>query len=955
MRALCPIGVWPTVSYWVSGDAIDTRRDSSRTRYDAFLSYSRAVDDELAPALQAALQRFAKPWYRARAKSVFRDDASLSANPGLWSSIEQALDGARYFVLLASPQAAESKWVGKEVSHWLSRNPRARLLLVLTSGEILWDDTAGDFDWRRTTALPPALAHVFAEEPRYVDARWAQTHEHLSISDPRFRDAVADLAAALHERPKDELIGEEVRQHRRTVRIVRGTVALLSALVLVATVAAIVALRERNTAREQRDRAEREARIATSRGLAGQALLRLRARPDLGLLLALEAYRLSPTADARQAAIEGMQRRQRMLAILRPRELVSRAVDELVFSPDGEVLAARADAKIVLWSLAKRNPVRVLEQRSLGSIAFSADGDTLAVPDHNAIRLWDLSAARATSRLLPATGDTVLALTFSRDGELLASGGRDGTVLVWDAARATRLRLLLPPGTDVPEVRSAVLSTAFSPDRRWLVAGRADGTIGVWNASTWRAGRPLRTDGDAVSKVLFSPDGGKLVAVNRGGRAWLWDFRTRRRIGRLGTGVDVLSVAFSARGETLAVGDSEGTVQLFDPSTRKPLGTPLLDGGPALSALSFSPTEMLASGDRQGTIVLWDTRPAGTSRLRGLGGPVRRAVFDPRRRFVAVAVDTTITLWDLAAGARVGRPLLGLKDAVLDVAFSPNGTMLAAGARDGTIALWQVATQRLLATIRAYRGFTTAVSFSPDGTTLASAGDDVGSLPVKLWNVRGRALASPPLEHPKGFPTSVAFSPDGQTLASGDASGAIILWDVKRRRPLSPLVGHARNVERLVFSPDGKTLASGSADSTLQLWNVTAHTRLSQPFENPIAFRLDLAFSSDGKTLASTALSADAHGDLTLPQVRLWDMPTRRLLGEPLKADENVVALAFERNGKRLNALAEDGTLVSWDGTLWTRRYADFRRRFCEVVDRNLTRSEWTEFLPDQPYRRTCA
>jgi WD40 repeat protein len=955
MMSSGPIRVWHTVPYEVSGDAIAAGRDSGRTRYDAFLSYSRAVDDELAPALQAALQRFAKPWYRARAKRVFRDDASLSANPGLWSSIEQALDGARYFVLLASPQAAESKWVGKEVSHWLSRNPRDRLLLVLTSGEILWDDTAGDFDWRRTTALPPGLAHVFAEEPRYVDARWAQTHEHLSISDPRFRGVVADLAAALHERPKDELIGEEVRQHRRTVSIVRGAVALLSALVLVATLAAIVALRERNTAREQRDRAEREARIATSRGLAGQALLRLRARPDLGLLLALEAYRLSPTVDARQAAIEGMQRSQRMLAILRPRELVSRAVDELAFNPDGEVLAARADTKIVLWSVAKRGPVRVLAQRSLGTIAFSADGDTLAVPDHSAIRLWDLSVARATSKLLPATTDTVLALTFSRDGTLLASGGRDGIVLVWDAARGTRLRLLLPPGTDVPEASSAVLSTAFSPDRRWLVAGRVDGTIGVWNVSTWRAGRPLRTDGDAVSRVLFSPAGGKLVAVTRGGRAWLWDFRTRRRIGRLGTGVDVLSVAFSARGETLAVGDSEGVLQLFDPSTRKPLGTPLLDGGPALSALSFSPTaEMLASGDRQGTIVLWDTRPARTSRLRGLEGPVRRAVFDPQRRIVAVAGGSGVTLWDLATGARVGRPLLGRDP----VAFSPNGRVLAAGARDGTIGLWQVATQRLLATIRAYRGFTTAVSFSPDGRTLASAGYGYGGiLLVKLWSVRTGALASPPLEHPNGFPTSVAFSPDGQTLASGDASGAIILWDVKSKRRLPPqLVGHAQNVERLVFSPDGKTLASGSNDWTLQLWNVATHTRLGQPFDNPIAFgELDLAFSSDGKTLASTGLSADAHGDLTLPQVRLWDVPTRRLLGEPLKADEKVVALAFERNGKRLDAVAEDGTLMSWDGTLWTRRYADFRRRFCEVVDRNLTRSEWTEFLPDQPYRRTCA
>src|SRR3954469_886351 len=89
--------------------------------YDAFISYSRAVDGKLAPALQRGLQRFAKPWYRMRALRVFRDDASLSASPDLWGSIQQALDGSRYFILLASPAAAQSPWVAKEAEHWIEQ------------------------------------------------------------------------------------------------------------------------------------------------------------------------------------------------------------------------------------------------------------------------------------------------------------------------------------------------------------------------------------------------------------------------------------------------------------------------------------------------------------------------------------------------------------------------------------------------------------------------------------------------------------------------------------------------------------------------------------------------------------------------------------------------------------------------------------------------------------------
>src|SRR5690349_4642107 len=108
-------------------------------RYDAFISYSHAVDGRLAPALQRGLQRFAKAWYRARAVRVFRDDDSLSANPGLWPAIEDALDRSRFLLLLASPEAAASSWVEKEAGHWLRHNGTETLLIALTAGDISWD------------------------------------------------------------------------------------------------------------------------------------------------------------------------------------------------------------------------------------------------------------------------------------------------------------------------------------------------------------------------------------------------------------------------------------------------------------------------------------------------------------------------------------------------------------------------------------------------------------------------------------------------------------------------------------------------------------------------------------------------------------------------------------------------------------------------------------------------
>src|SRR5215213_8551407 len=121
--------------------------------YDAFISYSHAADGKLAPALQDALQRFAKPWYRRRALHLFRDQTSLSATPGLWPAIETALQSSRYFLLLASPRAAQSRWVQQEVQWWLEHQSSETLLIGLTDGQIKRGEGATDFDWEQTDAL----------------------------------------------------------------------------------------------------------------------------------------------------------------------------------------------------------------------------------------------------------------------------------------------------------------------------------------------------------------------------------------------------------------------------------------------------------------------------------------------------------------------------------------------------------------------------------------------------------------------------------------------------------------------------------------------------------------------------------------------------------------------------------------------------------------------------------
>src|SRR5262249_52961545 len=129
--------------------------------YDAFISYSHAADGSLAPALQDGLQMLAKPLYQRKALRIFRDQTNLAATPELWSTIEQALAASRFFILLASPEAARSPWVRQELDWWHRHRTPEHLLVGLTHGAIAWDPAVRDFDWRTTDALPRSLSRWF--------------------------------------------------------------------------------------------------------------------------------------------------------------------------------------------------------------------------------------------------------------------------------------------------------------------------------------------------------------------------------------------------------------------------------------------------------------------------------------------------------------------------------------------------------------------------------------------------------------------------------------------------------------------------------------------------------------------------------------------------------------------------------------------------------------------------
>ena len=202
--------------------------------YDVFISYSHTKDRYVAAALQRVIQTLGTPWYKRRSLWVFRDDTSLSAAPGLWAAIEQALSKSRFLILLASPEAAGSPWVGKEVEYWLTHKSADTLLIALTDSELAWDAEVGDFSWSIATPLPPVLKARIPEEPKWVDLRTFRDKTNLrNQRNRKFANVAADFAAAIHGTPKEDLLTEEIRQRKWGSRLAWSMVTAL--LVLAAT------------------------------------------------------------------------------------------------------------------------------------------------------------------------------------------------------------------------------------------------------------------------------------------------------------------------------------------------------------------------------------------------------------------------------------------------------------------------------------------------------------------------------------------------------------------------------------------------------------------------------------------------------------------------------------------------------------------------------------------------
>lgn len=216
-------------------------------KYNAFISYSHFLDHKLAPSIQAGLQRLGKPWHKIRQLNVFRDETDLTAAPSLWQKIVEAMDSSDYFILLASPEAAASIWVNREIAYWLSKKDSSKIIIAVSSGVFKWQETG--VDWEHTTAISPVFREQLTSEPFYVDFSQLRTNNDLSLNNPEFKSTVAKISAAIQGIPLRDLISKDVEEQRKTIRLRNTVISTILVFLVALIITSIVIFNQRNAAR----------------------------------------------------------------------------------------------------------------------------------------------------------------------------------------------------------------------------------------------------------------------------------------------------------------------------------------------------------------------------------------------------------------------------------------------------------------------------------------------------------------------------------------------------------------------------------------------------------------------------------------------------------------------------------------------------------------------------------
>jgi WD40 repeat protein len=935
------------------------------TMADVFLSYARA-DKAFVTRLYGAL---------AEAKrDVWVDWEDIPPTAQWLDEIKAAIDAADAVIFVASTTSIASQTCAVEVSHAAERHKRLIPVVIEQLDPKAVPPEVGKVQWvfcRPEDNFDAAMAEVLRAID--FDIEWVRAHTRLLTRalewQSKGRDASLLLRGTDLRRAEEALLAATDRdptpvpvQHdyvtasRRDANTrQRRLVGALAVGLVTTTGLAVAAWLQRQEAVAQRDEAVRQRTMVLGRQLAAQSeLLRTQSANllDRSVLLAVEAAARASGLDIDRAlrASVGILPRllhehrhaepvnavaisadgQRVAAgggdgVLRAWESVTGTqlaeinhgapIRAVLFSPDGAQLASAGRAGVFLHAF---SPPRDLKL-DFGSAGVLAYGGTLVAAggEDGRVTVWESSTGEAVATF--AGGSEIFAVAISADGRLLAAGADNNIVRVWDireqreimraqheaASASMPLRLGSRDG--------GVFAVAFDDAGEYVVSGAQDRAVRVHDVASGR--EVFRAyQSDAVYSVAFSPDRRWLASGGMDETARVWNLEDGSERYRLQHQYVVQKVFWSRDGN-LVTASGDGTARVWTVSTGTELAR-MFDPGYVYDAALATDGVNAVTGSWSGLVRVWELAGGGAAVLRLPHADARDARYSPTGKHVVTVGQTDFAqLWTVPDG----KPTHRFQHApfVSTAEFSPDGTKIVTTGWDGMVRLWDVGSGSELGSV-AHQGRVVDAQFSSDGRVIATAGFEDGTAIVidaatgrERLRLTHEGSSRPRPGRGRPMPAGVrclAFRPDQNAVATGGQDGTVRLWDLADGRELQRFP-HEGYILDAVFTPDGQYLLT-DADNEICVWSVSGGSRVERidKTAEKDEFMSVLGMSPDGR------LALVANSEQNSVQVRA--MPELNVIATLLH-DDDVFWAAFDKAGTRLLTASRDKTARVWDARNW--------------------------------------